>query len=510
MRLLKINDDDEVSIVTFSREIPAYAILSHTWGSDDDEVTLKDIVEGVGSGKPGFRKIVFCGDQARSHSLAYFWVDTCCIDKSSSAELSESINSMFQWYQKAEICYAYLSDVGDPGDGRDIVDQVRTSRWFTRGWTLQELLAPPKLKFFDRDWNFIGDKLDLCPLIQEITKVNFGALNWSWTLPSYSIATRMSWVSNRITTRVEDHAYCMLGILGVHMPLLYGEGDNAFRRLQEELIKNSDDETIFAHSGRHIVASSPREFSSGLDLTVLNKSESTPYSITNTGLHIRMRVLEHPAEHGIGPDQEVTALGILNCHHNEDSTRDGYLALPLQLTSRKNTYRRVPSALRFVDADLANSAEYRTIFVQLKPVQISRITLLEDWDQASIHVEGISAGSDIAGNPSKRELRIYPTSPFEQESVCHRFRLLKSGSRSSTPFHVVTFFDLVKDKSDDDDDAFDYEAAFESWKNQGRPTDGEFIPAFNANSGDRIRITITQAKNMKQFVWFLRLETQQT
>lgn len=199
---------------------------------------------------------------------------------------------MFAWYRNSEVCYEYLSDVVHTQNELHLDLQMKSSRWFTRGWTLQELLAPAEVRFYNCNWEFIGDKKSLSDLLTTITLINFGALTWPWTLPNYSIAIRMFWACERTTTRIEDRAYCMLGILGVHMPLLYGEGENAFRRLQEELIKVSDDESIFAHEGRSILALSPRDFCEGYNTTVLKKTESAPFSITNAGLQIRMRVLE--------------------------------------------------------------------------------------------------------------------------------------------------------------------------------------------------------------------------
>jgi len=149
MRLVECKDQRDFSLVEHIDNIPRYAILSHTWAADSDEVTFKDLMEGTGKNKAGYDKIRFCAKQAASDSLQYFWVDTCCIDKSSSAELTEAINSMFRWYRNATKCYVYLSDV--PAREHDASDHnspltwevsLMRSRWFTRGWTLQELIAP--------------------------------------------------------------------------------------------------------------------------------------------------------------------------------------------------------------------------------------------------------------------------------------------------------------------------------------------------------------------------------
>ena len=164
MRLLQLGDSGEFSLVEFfGNNIPPYAILSHTWGEDDEEVTFKDIVKGKGKSKAGNRKIRFCGKQAANDGLQFFWVDTCCIDKSSSEELSEAINSMFCWYQDAARCYVYLSDVSVSTSDRD--DEFprkwkpafKKSRWFTRGWTLQELIAPASVEFFFKEKQWLGD-----------------------------------------------------------------------------------------------------------------------------------------------------------------------------------------------------------------------------------------------------------------------------------------------------------------------------------------------------------------
>jgi hypothetical protein len=507
MRLIRV--ETMVLEEFFGNRIPSYAILSHTWGQNHEEVHFGEMETTSIDQKVGYKKIRYLCQQAAKDGLRWAWCDTCCIDKSSSAELSESINSMFQWYQKANVCYAYVSDVSASGVRQSTMDQMRRSRWFTRGWTLQELLAPEKVFFYDRDWSLLGDKSSLVNYLIDITGVNFGALTWPWALPSYSIATRMSWLSSRTTTRTEDQAYCMLGILGVYMPLLYGEGQNAFRRLQEELIKISDDETIFVHSGPELLAFYPQEFSSGHDLTILKKDKSTPYSITNAGLHIHMRVLKLEVDAENTCDQEVSALGILNCHHNNDTSRNRYLALPLKITGIDSTYRRAPSPLQWVDVDRATSVEYQTIFIQLQAVQISRITLLEDYDLSQYSSQAHPSGSSCVHNQSKREVRIYPRSPFEYEAVLHTFQ--PNEENESQPFGVVTFFELVNDRAgvfvlpshSYNRQTLDVGATYSTWKSQGRPTFGEL---YISGSGKTIKVTVIQKEQMKQFVWILRVE----
>ncbi|KAI0544786.1 TPR-like protein [Xylaria curta] len=238
MRLLQRQDNGSLTLTTFSDDnIPPYAILSHTWGEDDEEVTFREITEGVTlqkydyTQKKGYRKIDFCANSAASDKLQYFWVDSCCIDKSSSAELQEAITSMFRWYQNAAKCYVYLSDVfcdneqqkrALPRPGWDFA--FRKSRWFTRGWTLQELLAPRCVEFFSADGYKLGSRPQLDQLLQEVTGIAIDALQGK-PLSEFSCSERMSWARGRDTKRKEDKAYSLLGIFDVSMRVDYGEGE---------------------------------------------------------------------------------------------------------------------------------------------------------------------------------------------------------------------------------------------------------------------------------------------
>lgn len=264
----------------FGRPVPPYYILSHRW--TDDEVSYQDFKKGRKTESEGYKKIVDCCSFVLSRHHAdnpecYVWIDTCCIDKKSSAELSEAINSMFKWYANAMCCYAHLFDVSlenfriprtallqglepwseDEHDDCNGIEEFRNSSWLTRGWTLQELLAPDIVVFVDVGWKVLGHKcqiylnypcerktiLDrdhLTELLSWITGIDCLYLDNSYEIRNASIACRMSWASSRSTTRVEDTAYCLLGIMGVNMPLLYGEGEMAFFRLQEELVKRFD------------------------------------------------------------------------------------------------------------------------------------------------------------------------------------------------------------------------------------------------------------------------------
>ncbi|KAH7336155.1 hypothetical protein BKA65DRAFT_527080 [Rhexocercosporidium sp. MPI-PUGE-AT-0058] len=243
MRLLEIDDNNKLSLTkNLASNIPAYAILSHTWGDDGQEFTFEDLAKGAGKLKPGYRKIRFCGDQAARDGLQYFWVDTCCIDKSDTAELQSAINSMFLWYKNAARCYVYLPDVLLSEDNKvqnspDLSIEIafRASRWFTRGWTLQELVAPSSVEFFSTGYQRVGDKKSLERLIHDVTGIPVEAFQ-GYESTRYSFEDKLSWVTKRQTKKEEDMVYSLLGIFGVFLPLNYGEGrDNALRRLRDEV-----------------------------------------------------------------------------------------------------------------------------------------------------------------------------------------------------------------------------------------------------------------------------------
>ncbi|KAJ4991516.1 HET domain containing protein [Stagonosporopsis vannaccii] len=245
MRLLQQDDDGKLSLVEFiGINIPPYAILSHTWSQTDKEITFAAFLSGEFAENPeyaeSYKKIRRCGEQAKRDGLGHFWVDTCCINKESSAELSEAINSMYAWYRDADVCYAYLHDVHDK-------TEFKNSRWFRRGWTLQELLAPADVIFFDAAWSTIGFKTSLIETLSRYTGINAKALHGTARLNEFSIAEKMSWAACRQTSRIEDEAYCLMGLFDINMPLIYGEGQRAFLRLQEELLRTSNDGSILAY-----------------------------------------------------------------------------------------------------------------------------------------------------------------------------------------------------------------------------------------------------------------------
>lgn len=242
MRLLSFDPHGRINLTSFiGSQIPKYAILSHTWYDGNEDVTFQDLKDLKDlTKKSGYRKIQFCAKQAQNDGLQYFWVDSCCIDKTSSAELSEAINSMFTWYRKAEICYVYLSDVSTNAHSEDQWQaSFKCSRWFTRGWTLQELLAPRKIDFFSQEGKILGDKDSLNPQISQITGIPLLALEGSRS--QCDLEMRISWMAHRATTIEEDFAYCLLGLLDVHIPQIYGEGiENAFVRVLDEINRRAN------------------------------------------------------------------------------------------------------------------------------------------------------------------------------------------------------------------------------------------------------------------------------
>lgn len=218
MRLLNVKTLKLEEFMGDSTEMPPYTILSHTWG--DEEVSFQDLTSGSGPSLKGYQKLLGCCSKSAKEGFEYTWIDTCCIDKTSSAELSESINSMFAWYQNSHVCYAYLSDVKLLE--KDLL--FSKSRWFERGWTLQELLAPLEVVFLDQSWSEIGTKVTLLDKISDITGIVPEALKEALCplddphdCSRFSIAQKMSWASARQTTRSEDVAYCLMGLFGVNM-----------------------------------------------------------------------------------------------------------------------------------------------------------------------------------------------------------------------------------------------------------------------------------------------------
>ncbi|KAI0329284.1 HET-domain-containing protein [Cubamyces sp. BRFM 1775] len=242
-----------------------YAIISHVWQQEPKEQTFHEVravsalCKASGS-EPAVdpfsllsRKIRDCCRMAARAGYDWLWLDTCCIDQHSSAELSEAINSMFTWYAAAQVCYVYLHDVGDDEDPAKDGSAFRRSVWHTRGWTLQELLAPACVIFLSKTWHTLGSKHSLAKALSQVSGIKEGVLTRERTdwLESVSVAERMSWAAHRQTTRIEDRAYSLMGIFGINMPTIYGEGPRAFMRLQEEILQRIPDQSIFAWGRIH-------------------------------------------------------------------------------------------------------------------------------------------------------------------------------------------------------------------------------------------------------------------
>lgn len=314
---MRLVNTETLKLEEFTEEhIPKYALLSHRW--EDDEVTYHDMQLGREQSRKGCAKLYDCCRCARNRGISHVWIDTCCIDKSSSAELSEAINSMYYWYATGEECYAYLYDVSCDAfkvvDALEYPDEVSSQQiefansvWFTRGWTLQELIAPPKLRFFNNRWEELGTKESFSCLISSQTGIDWQVLIGRVPPWNCSIAQRMSWASKRQTSRLEDRAYSLFGIFNVNMALLYGERESAFRRLQEEIIKHNDDHTIFAWSDRRAVKSmlapSPDCFTGMQNQMVspLTGTLSEGHSIINVGLSIKLVLIPWAMETYLAP-----------------------------------------------------------------------------------------------------------------------------------------------------------------------------------------------------------------
>lgn len=349
----------------YGHQIPPYAILSHTW--EQEEVSFEDIQSQDCAHLAGYEKIIRCCELAASEGWEHVWIDTCCIDKRSSAGLSEAINSMFRWYREAQVCYTYLADVVSISR-----DDFYFSRWFTRGWTLQELLAPGIVIFVNACWEVLDTKRSLRRELSSITGISPEHL---FNLLSASVATKMSWAAHRETTRMEDIAYCLLGLFDVNMPLLYGEGDKAFMRLQHEIVKVSDDESIFAwcdsglaRSG--LLARSPAAFATSGGIIPVKFSEfdrNGLYTVTNRGLAFEQMALLYTSGHDdIFRQMDATPdyLAPLNCARSTDTETPVSLMLRGRIEADGTTSRVLPWELQFFKMKHSSAPfMYRDLFI---------------------------------------------------------------------------------------------------------------------------------------------------
>ncbi|GIZ44073.1 hypothetical protein CKM354_000728200 [Cercospora kikuchii] len=348
--------------------VPDYAIVSHRWASNEVSFQIfldTAVKDRVGT---GWTKIIQGCRMARARRIRWLWIDTCCIDKRSSAELTESVNAMFRYYQQARQCFVFLPDVhACPADTAELKAQVSKSVWFTRGWTLQELLASTIATFYNSDFKLIGLKArdsSFCRTVSLITGVSLAYLHDPSVIGSASVAERMRWASLRRTTRVEDIAYCLLGLFGVNMPLLYGEETKAFMRLQIEILRKTEDESIFAwHTAtrgwKGLLAPSPASFAGTRVVEVREIHKRTPSSMTNKGLQLSLALQWVPRE-------RTTILLPLNCvalpdDGNTAEVIDYQIAIRIQVTSTLDAHN---SGLRVLEGEVlsGSSHERKLIF----------------------------------------------------------------------------------------------------------------------------------------------------
>ncbi|KAK7462447.1 hypothetical protein VKT23_008046 [Stygiomarasmius scandens] len=319
MRLLNTKDF-KVQEFPSPDNIPRYAIISHTWDPDSGKELTFQKIRNLEKAKlhHGWRKIKGACSRALKFGFDWIWIDTCCINKESSAELSEALNSMYRYYSDSEVCYAYLSDVPSGQDPRDGKSVFKKSRWFQRAWTLQELITPSYVVFFDENWMEIGTRWSLRDAVSVITSIPIEVFQGK-KLEEFSVAQRMSWAAFRESSKPEDKAYSLMGIFGVRMSPIYGEGgENAFIRLQQEIIKISDDRSIFAwiarpgcNEPRGLLARYPYEFRAAGNIQRSQSDIPGSYSFGNNGLHIEL-----PLHRIRGPNHDGQFLASLDSMNN--------------------------------------------------------------------------------------------------------------------------------------------------------------------------------------------------
>ncbi|KAF6812049.1 Vegetative incompatibility protein HET-E-1-like protein 13 [Colletotrichum sojae] len=372
--MMRLIHTPTMQLKEFIGKIPRYAILSHTWGTG--EITLQDM-QGNDPWLPSrraFGKIEATCRQAERDGLEYAWVDSCCIDKTSSAELGEAINSMYRWYQQSSVCYAHLEDVFDTRmydiRASGSASTFASSRWFGRGWTLQELIAPSKVVFYNAAWRKLAEKRDIVDQLEGITGIDEFVLKGG-SPQRVSVGRRMSWAAGRKTTRDEDVAYSLLGIFDVNMPLLYGERTNAFTRLQEQILQQSDDHTLFAWRAskqsaaeeplRGLFARSPDEFANFRDWSyhsfrgetsprsdnILQVWPRSPVDVSKRGIHFVSRTKPVDPrgifDKAIFRGHAASVILPLNCSVGGDPQR--VVGLYLQLQDGNRYARSQPSEL---------------------------------------------------------------------------------------------------------------------------------------------------------------------
>ena len=411
-----------------------YAILSHRWIAPT-EVDYEEIVDLVKLDveerkeirqRLGYRKILDTCRQAKRDGYEWVWVDTCCIDKRSSAELSEAINSMYRWYKNSRVCYAYLHDISDSSFPIEPNTTAYPSfggwpEWFSRGWTLQEMIASRNLRFFNKYWQPIGDKKTLAPTLSNITRVPQNVLIDGLSGNRPCVAQIMSWAANRTTTRVEDRAYSLMGLLDVNMSTLYGEGKKAFHRLQLKIIHSLNDHSIFAWKfgsqsvwPSSILADDPSFFRDCSEMELMDPDD----------------FIQHLNKHFPGQlpsiDQEsfstfpVTNRGIqiwmvLRLYRNSDSVFQAWLPCrynqlespaTVNLALWNSNYYRYPIAEFPVERDL----QFRQVYFRYQDIPNRDITF--EIDDSVITENGLTCGDTHRSTLTKNILTLPSTRPY--------------------------------------------------------------------------------------------------
>ncbi|KAF2250968.1 HET-domain-containing protein [Trematosphaeria pertusa] len=500
---MRLIDVDTIEIKTFGeRDVPEYAILSHTWGADevtfqeltwinrvravrsmpetqDSQATINGHLDGSatvvlaamemlvkgtwnpGTGLPdisdealmgryGYAKIVNSARTAKELGYRWLWCDTCCIDKTSSAELQEAINSMFRWYNESAVCLVYLNDIPpesaifDTQATSEVASNAFTKcRWITRGWTLQELVAPSSVRFYYQDWTLMGDKGEFIEELSNATGIPIFVLE-NGDLSEVSLAERMSWACYRQTTRIEDMAYCLLGIFDIQMPMLYGEGEKAFIRLQEEILKTTDDYSLFAWRAvnseksiyRGLLARSPLEFRDCGSIERESNPSTFPIHSTPIGLGVQLEFLAVPRD-------KSRFLAMIRCSNHMNQR----LAIHLKRLDDANQYARVDAGT-LVPIDNWPTGQLRIIYVRQK------VSILHDFytpEMRCFHVQRRVTDRSI---PPVRITGAFPPENWNQEKhelcipetskQCYGVLFLRGQSSSygySTNFQVVVGFD---------------------------------------------------------------------
>jgi hypothetical protein len=353
--------DEQSAVMLASMEM----LLRGSWnpGADSNGMTKEDLLK-----RSGYSKIVKAAKIAKRLGYFWIWIDTCCIDKSSSAELQEAINSMYRWYRQAGACIVYLSDVSRPTaeNFRTLSGYAQTAilscRWLKRGWTLQELVASNFCNFYYQDWKLMGSKSYFLKELSHATGIPTSVLEDPRAVHDVSVAERMSWASNRETTRLEDIGYCLLGLFDIQMPLLYGEGNKAFIRLQEEILRTTDDYSLFAWSAtasenstyRGLLARSPSEFRHCGSIDRETISSTFPISSTPIGLQVQLEFLPDP--------DDLTRVYAMIRARNSKQQR---LAIQLKCFDGSMQYARV-NAGSLVALDDESPGQLKTIYVRQK------------------------------------------------------------------------------------------------------------------------------------------------